>query len=49
VELSNCVQVDAMGNLGADQLAWLKADLAGLSTSTPVVVFAHIPRRSGGI
>jgi 3',5'-cyclic AMP phosphodiesterase CpdA len=32
-----------MGNLGADQLAWLKADLGGLSASTPVVVFAHIP------
>jgi 3',5'-cyclic-AMP phosphodiesterase len=43
VGLNNCVQVDAMGNLGADQLAWLKADLAGLSASTPVVVFAHIP------
>jgi Icc protein len=43
VGLNNCVQVDAMGNLGADQLAWLKADLGGLSSSTPVVVFAHIP------
>jgi 3',5'-cyclic-AMP phosphodiesterase len=43
VGLNNCVQVDAMGNLGADQLAWLKADLAGLSASTPIVVFAHIP------
>jgi 3',5'-cyclic-AMP phosphodiesterase len=43
VGLNNCVQVDAMGNLGADQLAWLKADLTGLSASTPVVVFAHIP------
>src|ERR1700761_8358786 len=43
VALNNCVQVDAMGNLGADQLAWLKADLAGLSASTPIVVFAHIP------
>jgi len=43
VGLNNCVQVDAMGNLGADQLAWLKADLAGLSSSTPIVVFAHIP------
>jgi hypothetical protein len=32
-----------MGNLGAEQLKWLKADLAGLSSSTPVVVFAHIP------
>ncbi len=43
VGLNNCVQVDAMGNLGADQLAWLKSDLHGLSASTPVVVFAHIP------
>jgi 3',5'-cyclic AMP phosphodiesterase CpdA len=43
VGLNNCVQVDAMGNLGADQLAWLKADLAALSASTPIVVFAHIP------
>ncbi len=32
-----------MGILGADQLAWLKKDLAGVSTSTPVVVFAHVP------
>jgi 3',5'-cyclic AMP phosphodiesterase CpdA len=43
VGLNNCLQVDAMGTLGAAQLAWLKADLAGLSASTPVVVFAHIP------
>jgi hypothetical protein len=32
-----------MGNLGTKQLAWLKADLAGRSSSTPIVVFAHIP------
>ena len=32
-----------MGNLGAEQLAWLNADLAGRSASTPIVVFAHIP------
>jgi Icc protein len=43
IGLNNCVQVDAMGNLGAEQLAWLKSDLAGLSASTPIVVFAHIP------
>jgi Icc protein len=43
VGLNNCVQVDALGNLGAEQLAWLKSDLAGLSASTPIVVFAHIP------
>lgn len=32
-----------MGNLGAEQLSWLKADLAARSSSTPIVVFAHIP------
>jgi Icc protein len=32
-----------MGNLGAAQLQWLKADLAGRASSTPIVVFAHIP------
>ena len=32
-----------LGHLGDDQLAWLKKDLAPLSASTPVVVFAHIP------
>jgi 3',5'-cyclic-AMP phosphodiesterase len=43
VGLNNVVQIDAMGRLGADQLAWLKSDLAGRAASTPVVVFAHIP------
>jgi hypothetical protein len=32
-----------MGNLGAEQIKWLKADLEGRSSSTPIVVFAHIP------
>ena len=32
-----------MGNLGAEQLKWLRADLTGRSSSTPIVVFAHIP------
>ncbi len=35
-----------LGVLGNDQLDWLKKDLAGLTDSTPVVVFAHIPRWS---
>jgi predicted phosphodiesterase len=43
IGLNNCQQVDAMGKLGAEQSAWLKADLAGLSASTPIVIFAHIP------
>jgi len=33
----------ALGILGQDQLDWLKKDLAALSTSVPVVVFAHVP------
>src|SRR6202158_5576071 len=32
-----------LGNLGAEQLAWLEADLKDKSSSTPIVVFAHIP------
>jgi Icc protein len=32
-----------MGNLGTEQLAWLRRDLAGQAGSTPIVVFAHIP------
>ena len=32
-----------MGNLGAEQLKWLAADLARRPSSTPIVVFAHIP------
>jgi 3',5'-cyclic AMP phosphodiesterase CpdA len=31
------------GQLGQEQLAWLADNVKGLSSSTPVVVFAHIP------
>jgi len=31
------------GQLGQDQLEWLQKDVQGLSSSTPIVVFAHIP------
>jgi 3',5'-cyclic AMP phosphodiesterase CpdA len=45
IGLVNVVNLKAggMGNLGADQLAWLADDLKGKSASTPIVVFAHIP------
>ena len=43
IALNNSLQVDAMGGLGSEQLSWLKKDVAGLSASTPIVVFAHIP------
>jgi hypothetical protein len=32
-----------LGLLGTEQLEWLKKDLDGLTDSTPVVVFAHVP------
>ncbi len=34
---------NGFGQLGQDQLGWLKNDVKRLSNSTPVVVFAHIP------
>jgi 3',5'-cyclic AMP phosphodiesterase CpdA len=45
VGLVNVVDLKAggLGNLGAEQLAWLEDDLRGKSDSTPIVVFAHIP------
>jgi len=32
-----------LGQLGDEQLEWLEADVKDLGTSTPIVVFAHIP------
>src|SRR5256885_7176194 len=45
VGLVNVVDLKAggLGNLGAEQLAWLEDDLRGKSKSTPIVLFAHIP------
>ena len=45
IGLVNVVNLKAggLGNLGAEQIAWLSADVSGLSASTPIVVFAHIP------
>ena len=43
IGLVNVVQLEGLGKLGQEQLAWLEGDLRGRSSSTPVVVFAHIP------
>ena len=45
VGLSNVFDLPegGLGKLGADQLDWLQKDVKGLSASTPIVVFAHIP------
>lgn len=34
---------NGLGGFGDEQLAWLKNDLAARSSSTPIVVFAHMP------
>jgi 3',5'-cyclic-AMP phosphodiesterase len=33
----------ALGMLGNEQLEWLEKDVEGLGSSTPIVVFAHVP------
>lgn len=43
IGLNNAAQLDGLGDIGDDQLEWMKKDLAGISSSTPIVVFAHIP------
>ena len=45
VGLVNVLNLKAggLGSLGAEQIAWLKRDVSGLSSSTPIVFFAHVP------
>jgi 3',5'-cyclic-AMP phosphodiesterase len=41
--LNNVVQLEGLGRIGQKQLDWLRKDLARISASTPIVIFAHIP------
>jgi len=43
IGLNNSAQLEGLGVIGEEQLAWLAKDLKGLKASTPIVVFAHIP------
>jgi len=45
VGLVNVLNLKAggLGNLGREQLEWLEKDVKHLKSSTPIVVFAHIP------
>ena len=45
VALVNVLQAKdgGSGYLGDEQLAWVKADLRGRASSSPIVVFAHMP------
>ena len=37
------VKFEGLGSLGKEQLEWLKKDVSHLPSSTPIVVFAHVP------
>jgi 3',5'-cyclic AMP phosphodiesterase CpdA len=43
ITLVNATSVDALGRLGASQLDFVRRDVAGLSSETPIVLFSHIP------
>jgi 3',5'-cyclic-AMP phosphodiesterase len=45
VGLVNVLNLKAggLGSLGAEQIAWLKDNLSDVSSSTPIVLFAHVP------
>jgi Icc protein len=37
------LKAGGLGSLGDEQLNWIKKDVSSLKSSTPIVVFAHIP------
>ncbi|WP_249228136.1 metallophosphoesterase family protein [Kutzneria sp. CA-103260] len=43
LSLVNTLSLEKLGHLGADQLEFVRKDVAKLSADTPIVVFSHIP------
>ncbi|MCV7100018.1 metallophosphoesterase family protein [Mycobacterium palustre] len=43
IALVNTLNLKKLGHLGSDQLDFVRKDVAGLSSDTPIVVFSHIP------
>jgi hypothetical protein len=43
IALVNTLSLEKLGHLGADQIDFVRKDVAGLSSDTPIVVFSHIP------
>ena len=43
IGLNNCAQLEGLGQIGVEQLEWLRRDVAHLGVSVPIIVFAHIP------
>lgn len=43
IALVNTLNLRKLGHLGADQLEFVRKDVARLSSDTPIIVFSHIP------
>ncbi|MEZ0091878.1 metallophosphoesterase [Streptacidiphilus sp. EB129] len=43
IALVNTLSLEKLGHLGADQIDFVRRDVAGLKPDTPIVVFSHIP------
>ncbi|BBZ45766.1 metallophosphoesterase family protein [Mycobacterium parmense] len=43
IALVNTLNLRKLGHLGTDQLDFVRKDVAGLSSDTPIIVFSHIP------
>ncbi|MER7934815.1 MULTISPECIES: metallophosphoesterase [unclassified Streptomyces] len=43
IALVNTLSLEKLGHLGNEQIDFVRKDLAGLPSDTPVVVFSHIP------
>ncbi|WP_040749282.1 metallophosphoesterase family protein [Nocardia transvalensis] len=43
IGLVNTLNLRTLGHLGADQLEFVRKDVAGLTDDTPIIVFSHIP------
>ncbi|CAM3861354.1 metallophosphoesterase family protein [Smaragdicoccus niigatensis] len=43
IGLVNTLNLKLLGHLGTDQIDFVRKDVAGLSSDTPIIVFSHIP------
>src|SRR5258708_21530677 len=37
------LKAGGLGAIGNEQLEWMEKDVSGLTDSTPIVIFAHVP------
>ncbi|MGW1799901.1 metallophosphoesterase family protein [Streptomyces sp. NPDC001984] len=43
IALVNTLHLEELGHLGSDQIDFVRKDIVGLSSDTPIAVFSHIP------